>query len=176
MTNLEDQQRGLLNLVKRRDVTPCDPYLEQVAASPGLAIMRETALFWREFQLQAQCRLTARLLERLGRFDALVASYFDRTATSPFVEELSREFLRSLRLHDDALIRAVSQWEYAVLEVKSGSAQAFEITWDRHPGRVFRALETGGQLPAAEPGVEYQVQVDQKLPGLVRCTREGTRC
>jgi len=174
MTNLEYQQRGILNLIKRRNVPPGDPYLQHVAASPGLAIMRETALFWRAFQIQDQCRFTARLLARLGWFDALVASYFEDNVTSPFVEELSRDFLRSLQLHDDALVRAMSQFEYAVLEVKSGSAQTFEITWDRHPDLVFRALEIDGELPAAEEGNVYTMHVDRKLPGMIACTREYT--
>jgi hypothetical protein len=172
MTNLEYQQRGMLNLVKGRDVSPGDPYLQRVSASPGLAILRGTALFWRAFQLQDQCQFTARLLARLGWFDSLVASYFDHNATSPFVEELSRGFLRSLQLHDDALVRAMAQFEYAALEVKSGSAETFEITWDRHPDLVFRALEIDGELPAAEEGNVYTMQVDRKLPGMIACTRE----
>jgi hypothetical protein len=175
MTNLEYQQRGMLNLVKRRDLPPGDPYLQCVAASPGLAIMRETALFWRAVQLEDQCRFTARLLRRLSWFDALVASYFDSNATSPFVEELSRDFLRSLQLHDDALVRAMSQFEYAVLEVKSGSTETFEIIWDRHPDLAFQALETGEELPPAEERNVYTMQVGQKFTGLIACTRH-TRC
>lgn len=174
MTSLEDQQRGLLDLVKRRGGPVSDPYLERVAASPGLAIVRETALFWRTFQVEAQCRSTSCLLKRLGWFDALVAGYFDSNATSPYVEELSRDFLRWLSMHGDALVRAVSQFELAVLEVKSGSADVFEIRWDRDPGLVLRALETGLQIPAAEAGNLYRVRVGRELPGMIACTRERT--
>src|SRR6478672_773667 len=93
MSNLERRQRGLLDLVKNRGGAPCDPYLQRVADSRGLAMVRKIALWWRAVSLEAQCRLTARLLKKIGCFDAQVASYFDRNATSAFVEELSLGFL-----------------------------------------------------------------------------------
>ena len=85
---------GLLALIKGRGAPPDDPYLQRVAGSRELAMVREIALWWRTFQLEAQCRFTSRLLKRLGSFQALVAAYFDNNATSPFVEELSLGFLR----------------------------------------------------------------------------------
>ena len=103
MMNLEDHQRGLLNLIKSRGAAPTNSYLRGVAASPGLGVVRETALFWRAFQLQSQCPFTCRLLKRLGCFEALLAEYFSSTSTSPYVEELSRDFLQWLRLHDESL-------------------------------------------------------------------------
>ena len=111
MTGLELQQRGLLALIKGRGAPPGDPYLQRMAGSRELAMIREIALWWRTFQLEAQCRFTSRLLKRLGTFPSLVAAYFDKNATSPFVEELSLGFLRTLRTHDDPLVRAVSQFE-----------------------------------------------------------------
>jgi hypothetical protein len=172
MTGLELQQRGLLNLVKGRGAPPDDPYLQRVAGSRELAMVREIALWWRTFQLEAQCRFTSRLLKRLGSFPALVAAYFDNNATSPFVEELSLGFLSTLRVHDDPLIRAVSQFEYGFLQVRSGCNESFEILWDRHPDLVFLALENGSDLPDPEPGCHYRVQVARNLPKLIACSRE----
>ena len=54
-------------------------------------------------------------------------SYFDNHPTSPFVEELSVDFLHSLRAHPDPLLRAVSQSERALLQCKAGSDDAVEI-------------------------------------------------
>ena len=109
MNALERQQRGLLALIKNRGSIPDDPYLARVANSRELAMMRGIALWWRTLTLQMQCPFTPRLLKRLGCFDALVAGYFDRNATSPFVEELSAGFLASLHDHSDPLIRAVAR-------------------------------------------------------------------
>jgi hypothetical protein len=172
MLTLEAHQRGLLDLVKKRGVSPVDPYLRQVEGSAQLAMVREIALWWRVFALEAQCRFTSRLLKRLGLFQETVAFYFDNNRTSPFVEELSVDFLRSLRAHPDWLLRAVSQSERAWLQCKAGRGNAMEILWDRHPDRVFQALEDGSQLPPEEAGGVYRLRIDRELPGMVACTRE----
>ncbi len=169
---LEAQQRGLLDLVKNRGASPADPYLRQLEGSPQLAMVREIALWWRMFALDAQCRFTSRLLKRLGLFEKTGAFYFDHYPTSPFVEELSVDFLHSLRVHPDPLLRAVSQSERALLQCKAGSGDTVEILWDRHPNRVFHALESGSELPPAEAGGTYRLRIDRELPGLVACTRE----
>jgi len=173
MLTLEAHQRGLLDLVKKRGASPVDPYLRQVEGSPQLAMVREIALWWRVFALEAQCRFTSRLLKRLGIFHETVAFYFDNNPTSPFVEELSVDFLHSLGAHRDPLLRAVSQSERALLECKAGCGSAVEILWDRHPDRVFQALENGSQLPPAEPRVVYRLRIDLNLPGWVACSREA---
>ena len=172
MNALERQQRGLLALIKDRGDVPDDPYLQRVARSRELAMMRGIALWWRALAVQMQCPLTTRLLKRLGCFDALVAAYFDRNATSPFVEEVSAGFLASLHDHGDPLIRAVSRFEHAVLAVKGGSAASYEIVWDRHPDGVAQALETGAELPAPEPNTLYRMHVARDLPGMIACVRE----
>jgi len=137
-------------------------------------MVRKIALWWRAFALEAQCRFTTRLLKHLGCFDALIANYFDCNSTSPFVEELSLSFLGSLHSHGDRLIRAMSRFEYAVLAIRAGSANGYEILWDRNPDRVFLALETAGELPARELGCRYRMRVARDLPHMITCTREST--
>jgi hypothetical protein len=130
MIGLEAYQRGLLDLLKQRGPAPADAYLRRVADSRELAMLRGIAMWWRVFQLEAQCRFIARLLRRLGCFDESVLSYFNRNNTSPFVEELSRDFLRFLFTHPDPLVRSTSHFEYALSQVLTGSAERFEILWD----------------------------------------------
>jgi hypothetical protein len=173
MSALELQQRGLLELVKNRGRSLEDPYLRRVANSRELAMVRKIALWWRAFALEGQCRFTARLLKRLGCFDMLVASYFDRNPTSSFVEELSLGFLESLHDHGDRLIGAMSQFEHALLKARAGPADICEITWDRHPELLVLALETGGELPPSESDCIYRMRVGSQLPGLIACTRES---
>lgn len=172
MTRLELLQRGLLDLIKKRGAPPVDPYLRRVEGSRELAMVREIALWWRTFQLEAQCRLTSRLLKRLHCFDALVADYFNNNATSPFVEELSQGFLNFLNRHSDGLVRIVAQFECAVLQTRSGSASASEIVWDRHPDHLFIALENGSALPPPETDCCYRMQIARDLPHMINCTRE----
>jgi hypothetical protein len=174
MTQLEQQQRGLLNLIKGRGAPPEDAYLRQVAGSAELAIVREIAVWWRAFQIEDQCHFTSRLLKRRGCFDTAVTTYFNNNATSPFVEELSHDFLSCLRHHDDPLVRAVSQFELALLKVRAGSTECVEIHWDRHPNEVILALEQVSELPTPEIGYLYRMQIARDLPCMVVCTREYT--
>jgi hypothetical protein len=171
MTGLELQQRGLLALLKGRS-SPDDPYLQRVAGSRELAMVREIAIWWRAFQIEVQCRFTSRLLKRLGSFSPLVTAYFDNHATSSFAEELGPGFLETLRMDGDPLIRLVSQFEYGFLRARSGSNESFETLWDRHPDLVFLALENGSELPGPEPGCLYRMHVARTLPHLVACNRE----
>jgi len=171
MISLEDLQSGLLGLIKSRGVDPTHSYSRHAAASRGLGVVRETALFWRAFQLQNQCPLTCRLLARLGRFEPVLADYFSCNATSPFVEQLTADFLRWLRHQDDELIRAVSQFELAALQ-DSEAGEVYEIFWDRDPDRVLLALQNGSELPAAEKNARYRVRVDRTLSDGVACIRE----
>jgi hypothetical protein len=133
--------------------------------------MQTIALWWRALQLEANCRYTSRLLKRVGCFDATVAEYFRSNSTSPFVEELSEDFLHTLRSHPDPLISAVSALERALLRTRDGSDEIREIVWDRHPDRVIEALQNGSALPAAEGGSEYRMRVSRNIPNVVECVR-----
>lgn len=172
MTHLEIQQRGLRDLIKDRGALPADSYLGQVAGSAGLAMIREIAIWWRKFQLEAQCYFTTRLLKHLGSFDSLVVSYFDANSTSPFVEELSLDFLASLYVHPEPLIQAVAQFEGAFLKVRAGSDTLFEVLWDRNPDQVFVALEGRAEIPPADAEHIYRMQIGRNLPRLFECSRE----
>lgn len=171
MTQLELQQRGLLDLIKSRGKPPTDPYLVSVAGSAGLGMVREIAIWWRTFQIEAQCYFTSRVLKSLGRFDALIIAYFNEHATSPFVEELSRGFLAWLQAEDDPLIRSVAWFEYGFLEVRANSDVVFEVPWDRNPDAVFLALEGRRELPARDGMYAYRMRIGRSLPGTFVCTR-----
>lgn len=173
VTELEVQQRGLLALIKGRNAPVEDNYLLRVMGSRELAMVREIALWWRAFQLEVQCPFSSRFLKRLGRFNALVAAYFDNNPTSPFVEDLSRDFLALLRGDEDPLVREVSFFEWALLEARAGSSRVFEILWDRHPDCFFRALNEGSSIPPAESGRRYRMRIARDLPHMVACTLES---
>ena len=160
-------------MIKGRGALSEDSYLLRVAGSRELAMVREIALWWRAFQLEAQCPFSSRLLKRLNRFDASVAAYFNSNATSPFVEELSLDFLASLRADEDPLVRSVALFEHALLQTRAGSSRAFEVLWDRHPDLVFRALRDGSEIPDTEPGNPYHMRIARDLPHMVACTRES---
>ena len=165
MMTLEDLERGLVDAIKVRTAsTPprCVP------VSSTLGVVRKTALVWRAFQLESQCPFTSRLLKRLGCFEAVTMDYFSHDAVWPDIEELSCNFLHSLRLDENALIRAVSQFELAALKAKAGCGEVFEILWDRDPDAVLSALQNDGELPAAESADRYRVRIDPRSWSIAR--------
>jgi len=172
MTSLETYQRGLLDLVKSRGLPPTDPYVRRVASGPEIAIVREIAIWWRTFQIETQCPLVSRVLKHYGCFNQTVARYFDCNHTSPFVEELTHDFLTSLSEHTDPFLRSVCQFEDALLRVRAGSEEIHVVLFDRNPDLAFLTLEKAGTLPPAEPGLLYRMTVDRRLPGMFRGSRE----
>jgi hypothetical protein len=174
MTQLERHQRGLLDLIKNRGGPAEDAYLQRVATSRGLEIVREIAVWWRAFQIEDQCHFTSRLLKRCDCFENVVVAYFNNHRTSPFIEELSQDFLSSLSSHPDHLIRAVARFELAILRVRTGSAESFEVLWDRSPEPVILALDENSLLPPPETGSVYRMRIGRDLPRMIVCTREYT--
>jgi hypothetical protein len=170
VTRLKEHQRVMLDLIKRRADPPPDPYYGRLAASRDLVTVRTAALYWLAFQLENRCQLTTTLLKRLGRFDDVVSTFFCQHRTSPHVEARSDGFLVWLQADTDPVVRAVSQFEVAVLHVKAGCHELHEVLWDRHPDRVLVALETDDQLPGPD-GCTYRLVIDGSLPGLLACDR-----
>jgi len=175
MSPLEAQQRGLLDLVKGRGAPPHDPYLKRVARSRELAMVRSIALWWRAYTLERQCPFTSKLLRREGRFDRLVADYFDANATSPFAEEVSLGFLRWLEAEEAPLTRAVARFDRALVELRMGASDDVDLTWDRNPGDVFAAIESGARPPSAEAHCLYRMRILAPGPGRIECVRESSR-
>ena len=173
MTTLEGYQRGLLDLVKLRGTTPSDPYLRAVANSRGIVVVREIAVWWRAFQIASACPLVSRLLRHYGCFDATVTEYFANNRTSPFVEELTDHFLAFLDGHANPFLRSIAAFERALLWVRAGSREAYEIYFDRNPDVAFEALEQAGTIPPPETEFRYHMTVAGHLPGMFRCTREN---
>jgi hypothetical protein len=174
MTSLEQQQRGLLALIKHRNLETGDAWLRQIAGSKQMEMLAEIALWWRLYQINEQCRYTARLLRRLGRYQETVKAFFERGVTSPYIEKLSRDFLLSLNTHPDALIAAVAAFELACLEMPV-SAKRWQIVWDREPADVLVALDQETEIPAAEVGCHYLMHVGADVPGSAVCTRFSHR-
>jgi hypothetical protein len=156
----------MLDLIKNRKVPP------DGASSAGLAMLREIALWWRALQLTSQCRLTALLLKRLGCFDAVVAGYFQANSTSPYIEQIARDFLHWLGNHEDPLVRAMAHFELAFVNARDGSDATVEVLWDRHPDKLFEALQRHTPLPGPEPDCVYRMRVGKNVPALMDCRRE----
>ena len=122
-------------------------------------MLREIALWWRCFQISAECRYTTRLLQRLECFHETVAAYFETRPTPAFIEHLGRDFLDRLSAHEDPLVRAVAQTERHIGQLRFGEIPFVEVIWDRNPDSVFAALDKHDPLPRKDPEFSYQLQI-----------------
>ncbi len=149
MNCLEKQQRSLLALLKRRRVPPqdSDEYLERVAASKELGLVREIALWWRALGIARNCPNTAELLKRLERFESDIRCFYEQQSPSPYMEEMAIQFLEMLSADSDPVVRVMAAFELALLQIDQGDLREFVTEWDRDPGAVFEWLHSGGPLP-----------------------------
>jgi hypothetical protein len=146
-----------------------------VESSSGIAIVRETAIWWRVMQIEALCPLVSSILKHYGLVQDAVTVYFNTNRTSPYAEELSEGFLKFLCHHADPLVRSMAALELAILRVRCGAIEPSEVLFDRNPDHVFLAIKSGGRIPGTEPNSLYRVRVARELPGLLQCIRESTR-
>jgi hypothetical protein len=148
MISLEEQQRGLLLLLKNRSVsTDGDQYLCHVAASEELILAREIAIWWRALGIEQNCPNLSMLLKRLNCFESSVEAFYGHHTASPFMEEMAAQFLDVMSSNADPLIASMSSFERAVLNASQGDVREFEISWDRSPEDVFAALRNNLPLP-----------------------------
>ena len=159
MNCLEEQQRSLLALLKKRPLPPgaFDEYLERVAASKELGLVREIALWWRALGIECNCPHTAELLKRMGRLTSAVECFYDQQSPSPYMEEMVIQFLEMLSTDPHPVVRAVAAFELALARIDQGDLRDFATEWDRDPVAVFEWLHSAGPLP--EPSGCHQVIV-----------------
>jgi hypothetical protein len=180
MLTLAEQQQSLLRILcEDTEPLPTDPWLSEVIHSPGLVMIREIAAWWLRFQIESQCRLTSRLMKRMGSFDDYLAAHARQNSIPQPIEELTRQFLTSLTSHPDQLLRAVAAFEQACLTPSDAHQPASTTTWDRNPNTVLTALSQCTELPAPEPGAEYTLTLEPDptnpvSPRKITCTRQVT--
>ncbi|PWT96873.1 MAG: hypothetical protein C5B51_32605 [Terriglobia bacterium] len=173
--DLARQQRDLLELIKSGTLRRTgDPYIEKVAHSPHLAVLRDVVLSWRAFDVERTCRLTSALLQQRGWFDDAIRFFAATADISPFVERLRDTFLEQMAANADPLVAAVAQFELYLIKVKLGDPGEYTVEWPTDPRPVLMALDEGRSLEPL-PAVTHQMSISQCLPGLVRVC-EVTKC
>jgi hypothetical protein len=121
------------------------------------------------FAVESTCHWTARLLKKLGSFERAVGDFYRGQNVSPYAEKAGEQFLYQMSASQEPLVFAMARLELALMRVKQGSADEYLVEWDRNPELVFAALQSGGSLPPAEPGVRYRTYISRDIPELVCC-------
>jgi hypothetical protein len=161
-------QRQLRDLIHGRSdaTTWTDPYLENVAQSAGLQVVREIVHWWRAVGLERSCVLTVAALKRQGTFDETVAAFIRDQGISPYVEELAQDFLVAISSHDDALIATLAKFELALRGAKLGDRQMHVIAWPGDPIAIMNALMARRPLDVHASRAAYETVVSSEVPGL----------
>jgi hypothetical protein len=179
MLTLAQQQQSLAAILRGQAVDveagPClvDPWLANVAQSGGLRMIRQITSWWQRFQIESQCRYTARLMKQMGCFEQYVTAHFAEHPAPASIEELSSQFLSSLQGHENSLLRAVASLELLCITSSDVAERTAIIYWDRNPNKVMDALNCCDGLPEAEAGVRYVLRMSPELPGGISCVLEA---
>jgi hypothetical protein len=175
MLNLEMQQSGLLALSPYNSLNTgigSESWFETVLLSPGFEITREITSWWQRYQIELQCRYTARLMKRFGCFDQCTAEHFRVHSMPASIEEMTSQFLTSIQQSSDPLLSAVASFELSAINLPARASKDTIVYWDRNPNEVLVALDSSRALPRPEPNVRYRMQMGANLPGGFTCLRE----
>lgn len=164
--NLAHHQRILLGLIRGTGAPAAhdDDYFHQVAASADLQEARGNIFLWRVYVLERTCVLTVALLRQRGELDTALERFIQTHNVSPFREYQPLAFLESLAVDADPLVVSVSQFELALIKVRSGDDGNYAIRWTVDPHGVLHCLAQGLPFAANENGCSYLTRVGAVLP------------
>jgi hypothetical protein len=164
--NLAQHQQDLSRLVKcgAAGFHSDDPYVQAMATSTQLDMLREVTLWWREYDIERTCVLTASLLTRRGLLKDMVKHYVAQPGYSPFISEMTASFLGLMAQHPDHVISAMAKFELAVIGAKRGEPGEESIDWPCDPRSVLNGIisETRDTRPL------YRTIVSRDVAGFVR--------
>jgi hypothetical protein len=166
-SSLASLQRGLLALIKA-DTTALivdDPYLDLVRHSHGLQVVREITQWWKLYQAEAACPLTARALKKHDGFESSMRSFARQRTMSSYVESFSDDYLTHVRLTSNGFCSTVAHFEQCLLRVKRGGRDEYTIEWECEPFAALGALLSDGDLRRVPQG-KYRTRIGSRLPNL----------
>lgn len=166
--DLAKQQTALLCLLKTGRARECDPYIQTVADSEHLAMLREIILAWRFFDIQRHCRLTASLLKKRGSFEHAVKGFAETPDLSPFPDKLGELFLQQMSEHADPVVSCVAKLELLLTKVKHGDTGEYTIDWPTDPRKVIANLVQDGPLGPLTVIEPHEMKISPRFPDLVQ--------
>jgi hypothetical protein len=163
--NLETYQRSLHRLVIYGEPGVDDPpYVQALAGSSSLAVVRETVCFWRAHSLERTCILTATWLKGLGRFETEIERFVATEIFSPYADEAKLQFLRFLVTDNDPLVSALAKFEIALEEIRSDSCETMILEWPCDPKPILSAILHDSDIPEPVTSRRYRVTISNAIP------------
>jgi hypothetical protein len=174
---LADMQVELARLIRGTDSPGAtdDPYLQLVARSPHLILVRHVVRWWRAYGVGRYCVLTAELLKRRGLFDETISDFVRSTPVTPYAEQLGQTFLAYATKNADALVAAVASFELALVKAKSGDPAEHIIPWPVDPDVVLLWLTTADPKPLSAASGEYATVVSRSVANMFQVLEPAER-
>lgn len=129
---IAELQRGLASLIHEGRVDSNDAYVQSVAQSERLDVVREVIASWRVLLLRQSVPLTVSLLGERGRFSVTTAE------ESPFIAEMACAFVEGFVDDADPLVAAAAKFERTMLRGAQGEAIDTAAAWSEL-GTAFAA-------------------------------------
>ena len=166
--NLARQQTALLSLLKTGHAENDDVYIQSVAISAHLRMLREIILAWRRYDIQRHCPLTATLLKKCARFEELVSSFAAAPNLSPFPDQMAEAFLCQMSEQEDPIITCIAQFELFMTRVKLGDPGEYTVNWPADPRTVIACVLQETPLSSLTLGEHFCMRISRRFEGLVQ--------
>ena len=162
---LAHYQRRIYQLVRGADtVGEGDPdWLKAQADHGQLALTREISDWWVAYNVEIGCVLSARLLRRLGLWQATLDEVLGSGPAIAYLPHLTDHFLCHVSTSQNELVAALARFERALIRIKNGDAGRYEIPWPVNPLLLLNALLEEETLPEAD-GNSYETVVSAEFP------------
>jgi len=164
--DLAAHQRALLELIANGQTSDHDAYIDKVATSEGLRVLRDIVASWEAYDVRRACPLTALALSLAGRLEEAVGRVFFGES-SAYLESRALLFLDEISEDGDALIAAVARFERALMAIRRGDPHRHVVEWDRDPTVIVNGLLEGRWLADEAPRGRYRTVIAADAPELL---------
>jgi hypothetical protein len=173
--DLAAHQQALLELLGNDRVRPLQAadreYLQEVADSNGLRVLREIVRAWETYDVRRSCPLTTIALEHGEKLEQTVAAAHFETSNA-YLESRRALFLDTVARTETGVVRSVALFEHALYAVRDGDPSTHSIRWERDPTVIINGLLEGRWLADSAPEGRYRTIVAAGLPGYVSVERD----
>lgn len=160
-------QKNIKALIKEDKIleTANSHYFHFLRNSASLNLIREIAVWWRAFQLEKYCPLTAGILKSADKYEQVVEKFYSKNNVSSFIEEAGNSFLQFVSENSDRKeIFSMASFELALFKVKNGDPNTYYINWEIDPYLLMHNILSGEKIPERN-GEIYFTKISKDIKG-----------
>ena len=166
-SDLQTIQNRLYDMIRdNTPVRPDDPaYIQEVAGTPNLALLREISNWWIGYNLETYCPYTHKLMRRLDVWYSTLEAHMYTGINEHHIPTLGDRFLGLMDSHEHPMVAAMARFERALKRVKRGSQEEYTSEWQHNPYALLAAVIDDSPLEDVSEGA-FQTVVSHAIEGL----------